>query len=69
RGQETGKEVVLGKDLVGVRRIEHSRDICTALVGFVRDEGDKLITIESINNGLPYIVDNDAFQRWNEHGK
>ncbi|MGU3461219.1 phage tail spike protein, partial [Bacillus sp. D48C] len=37
RGQETGKEVVLGKDLVGVRRIEHSRDICTALVGFVRD--------------------------------
>ncbi|PFN60171.1 phage tail spike protein [Bacillus thuringiensis] len=69
RGQETGKEVVLEKDLVGVRRIEHSRDICTALVGFVRYEGDKLITIESINNGLPYIIDNDAFQRWNEHGK
>ncbi|MFY0137753.1 phage tail spike protein [Bacillus cereus] len=69
RGQETGKEVVLEKDLVGVRRIEHSRDICTALVGFVRYEGDKLITIESINNGLPYIIDNDAFQRWNENGK
>ncbi|MEH7667185.1 phage tail spike protein [Bacillus sp. JJ689] len=69
RGQETGKEVVLEKDLVGVRRIEQSRDICTALVGFVRYEGDKLITIESINNGLPYIIDNDAFQRWNEHGK
>ncbi|MBJ8037312.1 phage tail spike protein [Bacillus cereus] len=69
RGRDTGKEVVLGKDLIGVRRIEHSRDICTALVGFVRDEGDKLITIESINNGLPYIIDNDAFQRWNEHGK
>ncbi|KAB7657672.1 hypothetical protein GBN78_08520 [Bacillus sp. B2-WWTP-C-10-Post-4] len=69
RGRETGKEVTLGKDLVGVRRIEHSRDICTALVGFVRGEGDKLITIESINNGIPYIVDNEAFQRWNEHGK
>ncbi|MES5942339.1 MULTISPECIES: phage tail spike protein [unclassified Bacillus cereus group] len=69
RGRDIGKEVVLGKDLIGVRRIEHSRDICTALVGFVRDEGDKLITIESINNGLPYIIDNDAFQRWNEHGK
>ncbi|HDX9512076.1 TPA: tail fiber domain-containing protein [Bacillus cereus] len=69
RGQETGKEVTLGKDLVGVRRIEHSRDICTALVGFVRGEGDKLITVESINKGLPYIVDNDAFQRWNQHGK
>ncbi|HGO9433287.1 TPA: phage tail spike protein [Bacillus cereus] len=69
RGQETGKEVTLGKDLVGVRRIEHSRDICTALVGFVRGEGDKFITVESINKGLPYIVDNDAFQRWNQHGK
>ncbi|WP_088322530.1 phage tail spike protein [Bacillus cereus] len=69
RGRETGKEVTLGKDLVDVRRIEHSRDICTALVGFVRGEGDKLITIESINNGIPYIVDNEAFQRWNEHGK
>ncbi|MEK4617713.1 phage tail spike protein [Bacillus sp. FSL K6-0273] len=69
RGQETGKEVVLEKDLVGVRRIEHSRDICTALVGFVRGEGDKPITIEKINNGLPYIIDNDAFQRWNERGK
>ncbi|PFS38720.1 phage tail spike protein [Bacillus thuringiensis] len=69
RGQETGKEVALGKDLVGVRRIEHSRDICTALVGFVKGEGDKIITVESINNGLPYITDSDAFQRWNEQGK
>ncbi|WJX02821.1 phage tail spike protein [Bacillus cereus] len=69
RGRETGKEVSLGKDLVGVRRIEHSRDICTALVGFVRGEGDELITVESINNGLLYITDNDAFQRWNAHGK
>ncbi|MED4641477.1 phage tail spike protein [Bacillus cereus] len=69
RGRETGKEVTLGKDLVEVRRIEHSRDICTALVGFVRGEGDKLITVESINKGLPYIVDNDAFQRWNQNGK
>ncbi|OPD55052.1 phage tail spike protein [Bacillus thuringiensis] len=69
RGRETGKEVTLGKDLVEVRRIEHSRDVCTALVGFVRGEGDKLITVESINKGLSYIVDNDAFQRWNQHGK
>ncbi|MCP9228490.1 hypothetical protein NMG90_24515 [Bacillus mycoides] len=69
RGQETGKEIELGKDLVGVKRIEHSRDICTALVGFVRGEEEKVITVESINNGLPYITDSDAFQRWNEHGK
>ncbi|PEL93354.1 phage tail spike protein [Bacillus wiedmannii] len=69
RGRDTGKEIELGKDLVGVTRIEHTRDICSALVGFVKGEGDKVITIESINKGLPYIVDADAFQRWNEHGQ
>ncbi|MDA2638441.1 tail fiber domain-containing protein [Bacillus cereus] len=68
-GRDTGKEIELGKDLIGVTRMEHSRDICTALVGFVKGEGDSVITIESINRGLPYIVDNDAFQRWNERGK
>ncbi|WP_242266059.1 phage tail spike protein, partial [Bacillus cereus group sp. BfR-BA-01327] len=69
RGRDTGKEVTLGKELVGVRRIEHSRDVCTALVGFVKGEGDTIITVEKINNGLPYITDSDAFQRWNEKGK
>ncbi|MRD36514.1 hypothetical protein GH882_11180 [Bacillus thuringiensis] len=69
RGRETGKEVTLGKDLIGVRRIEHSRDVCTALVGFVQGEGDAIITVESINDGLPYITDSDAYQRWNENGK
>ncbi|WP_423748526.1 phage tail spike protein, partial [Bacillus cereus] len=69
RGRDTGKEVTLGKDLVGVRRIEHSRDVCTALVGFVQGEGGTIITVESINDGLPYITDSDAYQRWNENGK
>ncbi|CDN38372.1 phage tail spike protein [Bacillus thuringiensis] len=69
RGRDTGKEIELGKDLIGVTRMEHSRDICTALVGFVKGEGDNVITIEGINRGLPYIVDHDAFQRWNERGK
>ncbi|MHA2916624.1 phage tail spike protein [Bacillus cereus] len=69
RGRDTGKEVTLGKDLVGVRRIEHSRDVCTALVGFVKGEGDTIITVEKINDGLPYITDSEAFQRWNEKGK
>ncbi|OFD89232.1 hypothetical protein BWGOE13_38230 [Bacillus mycoides] len=68
RGQETGKEVTLGKDLVGIKRVENSQNICTSLVGFVKKEGDTIITVESINNGLPYIVDSDAFQRWHERG-
>ena len=56
RGRDTGKEIELGKDLIGVTRIEHSRDICTALVGFVKGEGDNVITIESINRGLPILL-------------
>ncbi|WP_347280817.1 phage tail spike protein [Bacillus cereus] len=59
----------LGKDLIGIKRIENSQNICTALIGFVKGEGDNIITIEKINNGLPYITNIDAFQRWNEKGK
>ncbi|WP_342761980.1 phage tail spike protein [Bacillus sp. BR3(2024)] len=69
RGDDLGKEIELAKDLVGIKRIEHSRNICTALVGFVHGEGDSIITVESINKGLPYIVDEAAFQRWNSKGK
>ena len=56
RGRDTGKEIELGKDLIGVTRIEHSRDICTALVGFVKGEGDNVITIESINRDFPILL-------------
>lgn len=69
RGHDTGKEVTLGKDLMGIKRIENSQNICTALLGFVKKEGGDFITISSINNGVPYLVDNDAFQRWNERGQ
>ncbi|MGN4416265.1 phage tail spike protein [Bacillus cereus group sp. MYBK249-1] len=69
RGREIGKEVTLGKDLVGIKRIENSQNICTALIGFIKKEGGEVLTIADINKGMPYIVDNDAFQRWNEKGK
>ncbi|EEM82459.1 hypothetical protein bthur0011_35100 [Bacillus thuringiensis serovar huazhongensis BGSC 4BD1] len=69
RGRDTGKEVTFGKDLMGIKRIENSQNICTALLGFVKKEGGDFITISSINNGIPYLVDNDAFQRWNERGQ
>ncbi len=69
RGNDTGKEVTLGKDLIGIKRIENSQNICTALLGFVKKEGKDFITIADVNNGVPYLVDNDAFQRWNEDGK
>ncbi|MFA2857639.1 phage tail spike protein [Bacillus paranthracis] len=69
RGRETGKEITIGKDLMGIKRIENSQNICTALLGFVKKEGGEFITITEINNGVPYLVDNDAFQRWNEKGQ
>ena len=69
RGRETGKEITLGKDLMGIKRIENSQNICTALLGFVKKEGGEFITITEINNGVPYLVDSDAFQRWNEKGQ
>lgn len=69
RGRETGKEITLGKDLLGIKRIENSQNICTTLLGFVKKEGKDFITIADINNGVPYLVDNDAFQRWNEKGQ
>ncbi|MEG7810235.1 phage tail protein [Bacillus paranthracis] len=69
RGRETGKEVTVGKDLKGIVRKENSQNICTALIPFVKGEEDKLITIESVNNNLLYLVDNDAFQRWSKDSK
>ncbi|WP_242300644.1 phage tail spike protein [Bacillus cereus group sp. BfR-BA-01494] len=69
RGQETGKEVTLGKDLVRIKRVENSQNICTALLGFSKKEGEGFITITDINDGIPYLVDSDAFQRWNERGQ
>lgn len=39
------------------------------LIGFARGEDNEVITIEKINNGSPYIVDNEAFQRWSENGQ
>lgn len=69
RGRDTKKEVTLGKDLMGIKRIENSQNICTALLGFVKKEGGEFITIAEINNGIPYIVDDSAFQRWNEKGQ
>ncbi|MDK7537872.1 phage tail protein [Bacillus paranthracis] len=69
RGRETGKEITLGKDLLGIKRIENSQNICTALLGFVKKEGGEFVTIAEINGGVPYLVDSDAFQRWNEKGQ
>ncbi|MGN4788307.1 phage tail spike protein [Bacillus cereus group sp. MYBK209-1] len=69
RGRDTRKEITFGKDLIGIKRIENSQSICTALLGFVKKENGEFITISSINKGVPYLVDDAAYQRWNENEK
>ncbi|MEC2946027.1 hypothetical protein CON48_12175 [Bacillus thuringiensis] len=69
RGTYTGKEIRLGKDLNNIIRKEHTQNICTALLGYSKTGEGNLVTVESINNGSPYIVDNEAFQRWSQNGQ
>lgn len=69
RGRDTRKEVTVGKDLLGIKRIENSQNICTALLGYFKKDNGEFITISEINNGVPYLVDDAAYQRWNEKGK
>lgn len=61
-GRYRGKEILLGKDLVGVTRREQSSNICTALVGLgpIQTDGSRISVI---------VEDKDALQRWGRNGK
>lgn len=69
-GRDNGKEIVLGKDLQGIRRIESSQDAISALVGVgpFNEETGEYLTFEKINGGKLYVADADALQRWTEDG-
>ncbi|PEJ21594.1 peptidase S74 [Bacillus pseudomycoides] len=73
RGRVTGKEITVGKDLNGIVRTENSEGVITSLIGYVTVQDangkDTVITVADANNGIPYIVDEEAFQRWNRNGK
>ncbi|AXK21512.1 phage tail spike protein [Bacillus sp. COPE52] len=74
-GRDNGKEFVLGKDIQGIRRIENSQNVVTALVGVGPskenpDTGkEEFLTFEDINGGKLYVSNNDALQRWSKDGK
>lgn len=70
-GRDNGKEFLLGKDIQGIRRIENSQDVVTALVGVgpQNSETGEFLTFEEINNGKLYVGNNDALQRWSKDGK
>ncbi|MCI0766065.1 phage tail spike protein [Bacillus sp. TL12] len=67
-GSDSGKEITLGKDLIGIRRIENSQNIVTALVPLLDKGEDGILTIENVNDGKNFIYDFDAFKRWNQDG-
>ncbi|PHC36784.1 hypothetical protein COF09_28920 [Bacillus toyonensis] len=70
-GRDNGKEFLLEKDVQGIRRIENSQDVVTALVGVgpQNSETGEFLTFEEINNGKLYVGNNDALQRWSKDGK
>ncbi|PHB91561.1 hypothetical protein COF04_30805 [Bacillus toyonensis] len=70
-GRDNGKEFLIGKDVQGIRRIENSQDVVTALVGVgpQNSETGEFLTFEEINNGKIYVGNNDALQRWSKDGK
>ncbi|EJR56702.1 phage minor structural protein, partial [Bacillus cereus VD115] len=74
-GRDNGKEFVLGKDVQGIRRIENSQDVVTALVGVGPSKEnpatgkEEFLTFEDINGGKLYVSNTDALQRWSKDGK
>lgn len=66
----SGKEIVFGKDLTSIERKENTMNVCDRLVGYgPADSSGKLVTFESVNNGLNYVEDTGAYQRWNVDGR
>ncbi|WP_018934312.1 phage tail spike protein [Gracilibacillus lacisalsi] len=61
-GEWRGRRVEFGKDLLGLRRVENTEEIVTALnvIGPEDENGDRLEVV---------VEDEEAFQRWARNGK
>ncbi|WP_182200086.1 phage tail spike protein [Paraliobacillus salinarum] len=61
-GEARGRTAQFGVDLQGIRRIENTEDVVTALVGIgpERDDGTRIEVI---------VTDDEALQRWGENGE
>ncbi|MCM3599013.1 phage tail protein [Metabacillus idriensis] len=67
-GHYNGKEVELGKDLIGINRISDTDELYTALYGIGKANVDgEYITFEDINQGKKFLVDTAAKKRWGLH--
>jgi phage minor structural protein len=63
QGEWNGKEIVSGKDLVGMKRTESTGDIVTALIGIGPDKEDGTAPI------IVEVVNEEARQAWGRDGK
>lgn len=62
-GDWNGREVVFGADLIGVKRVEKTDTVVTALIGLGPDKNDGTPRLEA------YVEDLDALQRWGKNGQ
>lgn len=62
RSKFSGKEIEFGKDLIGLKRMEDSNNIVTALVGYgpEREDGTRLEVL---------VENKEALERWGREGK
>jgi phage minor structural protein len=69
-GLDAGKEIVFGKDLESIERVEDSNAVVTALYGIgPADSEGNYMGIESVNSGKKYVEDLAALQRWGKNGE
>lgn len=69
-GLDMGKEIIFGKDLQSIERIEDTSGVVTALYGIgPADEKGRYMSIESVNGGKKYVEDLNALQRWGKDGE
>ncbi|WP_370221986.1 phage tail spike protein [Cytobacillus sp.] len=69
-GLDAGKEIVFGKDLQNIERLEDSSAIVSALYGVgPADDNGNFMTVASVNGGKPYVENKGALDRWGKDGE
>jgi|GEM_PF-7008965 len=64
-----GKELLFGKDIVGIERKEDESNIFTRMIGEAYDSDGNLVSFADINGGRNFVESAASFQRWNVDGR
>ena len=65
----SGKELVFGKDIEGIKRSEDTSKVITRMVGEAFDSDGNLVTFASVNGGRNFVESPESFARWNINGR